>query len=92
MFHKSRYSSAYTNLVSSVSSSVFNYDHTKDQWQRIWSNIRSSQASSVYPAYKKLQKGDYLNDWDHVIFVVENNTSKQTITYIDQTILLGLCG
>ncbi|MBQ7545221.1 MAG: putative Ig domain-containing protein [Synergistaceae bacterium] len=85
MFHKSRYSSAYTKLVSSVSSAIFNNDHTCEQWQNIWASIRSSQASSGYPAYKKLQKGDYLNDWNHVIFVVDNNTSTQTITYIDQT-------
>ncbi|MBQ7168695.1 MAG: putative Ig domain-containing protein [Synergistaceae bacterium] len=85
MFHKSRYSSSYTGLVSSVSDAVFNYDHTKAQWQNIWANIRSTQKNSGYPAYKKLQKGDYLNDWNHVILVVENDTSAQRITYIDQT-------
>lgn len=31
MFHKSRYSNLYTNLVSSVSDSIFNYDHTLEQ-------------------------------------------------------------
>ena len=86
MFHKSRNSGSYTGLISSVSDAVFNYDHTQAQWQNIWANIRTSQANSGYPAYKKLQKGDYLNDWNHVILVVENDTSAQRITYIDQTI------
>ena len=81
MFHKR----SYKGLVSSVSDAIYDYNHELTDWQGIWNDIRDAQANSGYPAYQKLQKGDYLNDWNHVILVVDNDTNAQKITYIDQT-------
>ena len=54
--------------------------HLKAGWSE-----RVTEGSRNNESYSKLKKGDYLDNYDHVILVVANDTSAQKISYVDQT-------
>lgn len=84
LFHK-RYGSYYgtsegwNGHVDTVSDKCFWADHSKSQWYSIWDEVKSNYVEH----YKKLRRGDYVDNYDHVRLVIDNDGSK--IKYIDQT-------
>ena len=83
-FHKTRYTPNWHNYISSASeinnssSGIWKYDHTEADWTGLVNKIYD-----YYDACSKLRRGDYLNNFNHVVLVIDNDGSK--IKFIDST-------
>lgn len=84
LFHKR---GSWNGHVSSINSNrLWQSFASYSDWVYEWNNdFKAKITENNYDAYKKLQKGDYLDNYNHVILVVGNDTAAQKIQYIDQT-------
>ena len=57
LFHK-RGTWGANRIISSVSDNIWWSNHSENDWNGIWTSIRTSQENSRYPAYQSLQRGD----------------------------------
>ena len=82
-FHKR---GSWYGYISTIDSSTIWWSVSRSTYLSYYSNeYRAKIEADNYAALRKLRKGDYLDNWNHVILVVENETSSGKIAYIDQT-------
>ena len=84
LFHKR---GDWNGHISSISSArLWQNFNGRSEWISEWNNdFKAKIEDNGYEAYKNLRKGDYLDNYNHVILVAGNDPDNQTISYIDQT-------
>ena len=84
VFHHRAY---WKNNVKTIASSwLWDDNISKQEWIDGWDNeSKSIVTANRYKAYQDLKRGDYLDNYDHCILVIDNDGSG-TMTCIDQTI------